>query len=544
MTTYRFVTTNILSGKIAGDWLPLIPQNCARTINAIGTFTGALPLLAGRTPAERRAYLAAVEPEKSLLWIFQDTVPAWAGIIWDQPHMSILDNTLPLTASTPESLFQKRQISDDLTFTDVDLFDVFRGLAQYALSKGTNSQLAGFTMGTNTSGVIISISYAGTDKKLIYDAWTDLVTAYGFEYSIRPGVDQSGNYYLSLDLGYPTLGLPLDGSGLAFSLPGNLSDYRFTRTGSTSANTIVATASASGTLSAINANSDFETGVTPWVAINGATLTTATDWSGSGSQSAAFNGNGSTSNPAMQSEADPVTGGGAYTLSAALNSVAGWPSVQLTIQWLDGTGTLISAVSCAAVAVTSSTPTTASLSASAPQNAVSARSLVQMTGKPASSVIMEADDVILTTATPSSGNWESALPHGQDTAALAAGYPLLETSASLSTVTVTQQAQIDAYANGLLPSMSGTQLAPLLTLAGGQSPAVSSIVLGSYCQFTATSPLHPANDDGSPGLQVNARVIGWTLYPPSSSQTEYSWIQLGAIEDLDGKTYVPFTGAV
>ena len=100
MSTYRYATTEIRSGVIKGDWLPLVPMNFARNINATGTFTGALNLTAGNTAAERANNILAVEPEKSVLWCFQDTVPVWCGIIWDWPHMSVLDKTLPLTCST------------------------------------------------------------------------------------------------------------------------------------------------------------------------------------------------------------------------------------------------------------------------------------------------------------------------------------------------------------------------------------------------------------------------------------------------------------
>jgi hypothetical protein len=530
---YRYLSSSVLTGQIMGDWLPLTVQSCARNLNSVGTLTGALNLTAG-SDAENRAWIAAVEPERSLLWVFQDAAPAWAGIIWDWPHQSIVDGTLPLSASTPESLFSKRQISDTLTFTDADIFDIFRALAQYALAKTPNGQMAGLTMGTNQAGITATITYNATDLKKVYDAWTDLVSAYGFEYSIRPAVDPDGNYYLSLDLGYPELGLPLATSLLAFSFGGggNLIDYRYPRTGSTSSNRIVATASASDSLAPLNSNSDFENGVAPWTGINGAPAPViATDWSASGTNSVAFHGNGSTSNPAIQSEACPVTGGSAYSLAASLNSVLGWATTQLSIVWLDSTGAAISTVSCAAVAIAAATPGSAALSASAPSNAVSARALVQMTGHPSASVIMEADDVILSPATPTASNWQSQLPHGQDNAALAAGFPLLEDSVSLSTVGVTQQAQIDDYADGILPSVTGTQTSPLLILAGGRRPAVTEIVLGSYCQFTATSTLHPANPDGSPGLQVIARITGWSLYPPSGGQQqETTQIQLGAVE--------------
>lgn len=531
MSTYRYMATNLLSGVIVGDWLPITPTGLSRTINTVGTFTGALSLAAGNSAQENRAYLAAVEPEKSVLWVFQDQAPVWVGILWDQPHQSVLDNTMPLSASTPESLFSHRQISDDLVFTDVDIFDLFRSLATYALSKTPNGAMAGFTMGSNQAGITTSITYNATDLKLVFDAMTDLISAYDFEYSVRPAIDPTGNVYMVLDLAFPELGLPLATAGLTFNLPGNLIDYAFPRTGSTSSNRIVATASASGTLSALNANSDFETTVAPWTGANGApTPVVSTAWSSSGSQALSFHGNGSTHNPLAQTEHIPVQGGVGYSFTPTLWSAAGFATNVLNVTWYDASVTAIATITCAAIAVAASTATPLSISGSAPASAVSAVAQVEMLGNPASSTVMLVDDAVFTEATPSSGNWISALPHGQDDVALDAGYPLLESSASLSTITVAQQSQIDSYADGLLPAVTGTQATPLLVLGGGQKPAVKDMTLGSYCQFNATSPVHPARDDGSPGLQVTGRVVGWTLTPSTATQAESTSIQLGQLE--------------
>ena len=548
MSVYRYATSELTSGVIKGDWLPLVPMNFARNINATGTFTGALNLTAGNTPAERANNILAVEPEKSVLWCFQDSVPVWCGIIWDWPHMSVLDNTLPLTCSTVESLFQKRLITDDLTFTNADIFDVFRGLAAYALGKNPAAGVAGFTMGSNESGTTTTITYAGSDKKAVYDAWTDLVTAYAFEYSIRPALDSAGNPVMVLDLGMPQLGLPLTTANLAFSLPGNLLDYRFARTGSTSANTVYASASGSGTLEALNATPTFGSGIGGWTGLNGAagTLTTSTVWADDpNTQSLQFNGNGTTAIPLAQTEAITVQPDTAYTWQADLYSTAGWAATELQVVWYDDTGTEISSTFSTAFDVTAGTALTgSSMSVTSPDAAATAVGRVDMTGTPPAATQMLVDNAVFAVATSSQGNWESVLPHGQDTAVLAAGYPLLEESVSLSTVTVTAQAQIDGYADGVLASVSGTQLAPLLILGNDQGPAAKDIVIGSYCYFNATSPLHPAGTGGQWGLQLTGRITGWTLYPPTSAQAEVTWLQLGEIEDIEGRTYIPSGTAI
>src|ERR1019366_4716247 len=361
-------------------------------------FTGALNLTAGNTPAERANNILAVEPEKSVLWCFQDSVPVWCGIIWDWTHMSVLDNTLPLTCSTVESLFQKRLITDDLTFTNADIFDVFRGLAAYALGKNAAAGVAGFTMGSNESGITTTISYAGSDMKAVYDAWTDLVTAYAFEYSIRPALDSAGNPVMVLDLGMPQLGLPLTTANLAFSLPGNLLDYRFARTGSTSSNTVYASASGSGTLAALNATPTFGSGIGGWTGLNGAAgnLTTSTVWADSGdTQSLQFNGDGATADPLAQTESITVQPDTAYTWQADLYSAAGWADTELQVVWYDDTDTEISSVFSGALDVTAGTALTgSSMSVTSPDGAATAVARVNMMGTPAEPVEMLVDSAV------------------------------------------------------------------------------------------------------------------------------------------------------
>ena len=374
MAEYRYISTDLMSGAVKGDWLPITPQNFARNINGTATFTGALNLTAGSL-AERAAWVNAIEPRRTVLWVLLDGVPVWNGILWDWQPSSILDGTMPWTASTMDSLFAHRVISDDLTFTGMDVFDVFRGLASYAMGKTPNGNVHGITLGSSQAGISVTLTYTGTDMQYVSDAWAALITNYGFEYAFRPGLDLNGNLTTFLDLGYPELGQQFPHSALAYSRPGNLIDYVWNRTGSSSANKIIAT--------------------------------------------------------------------GADTSST-------------------GTGSA----------------------------------------------------------------WTSQYPAGYDLTDLGHGYPLLEASVALTTVDVTTQGQIDGYATGVLPSLTGTQLTPVLYLGNEQGPGVSQITLGSWAQIALTSPLHPAGPQGQPGYQGQGRVTGFTLYPPTDSQAEVTWLQL------------------
>jgi hypothetical protein len=367
---YRYLSTDLLTGQRIGDWIPLTVQNFARAINASGQFQGALNLTAGN-PAEQASWRNSIANRKSVLWCLLNSVPVWNGILWDWQPQSVLDGTMPVVASTMDSIAGYRVIDTDITFTSMDVFDMFRGLLNYALTHDIDCGVAGIILGSNESGISDTVTFSGSDMQLVSDAWSTLVSTYGFEYSFRPGFDANGNLVTYVDLGCPELGLQFPASGLAYSMPGNLLDYQWTATGSSSSNHIIATAS-------------------------------GTDSSG--------------------------------------NSVT----------------------------------------------------------------------------------WQSAYPHGYDLADLASGAPLLEQAVSVTTISVNSQAQIDAYADGYLPAVTGTQLTPTLWLGNGQGPAVSDVVLGSWAQVALTSPLHPAGPTGQPGYQGQARITGWQVYPPTDQQAEYT----------------------
>ena len=380
---YRYLATSVTSGALLGDWLPIEPQSFSRVINGAGTFTGYLDLLPG-SPQQNATNIAALTPRKAVLWVLQDGVPIWSGIQFDWIPQSVLQQQLSIQASTMDSILAHRIIDIDLVFNNTDVFDMARSVIQYALSKspagaGTSAQVAGITYSQGASGIVDSLTFDGSQNQLASDALSQLVTTYAIEYSWRPYMDAAGNLFTNVDLAYPALGQPYPQSGLAYSFPGNLLDYEFTATGSTSANRVVATAQAS-------------------------------------------------------------TGSGSTAASAAA-----------------------------------------------------------LTG--------------------------SAI----DLADISNGYPLSEMAVSATGTMFTSNAQLIAYARGYLPSVSATQLAPLLILGNGQQPELAITQLGSYASVALTSSLHPAKANGAPGFTGTGRVVSWTAYPPTAQQAEYADITLGAM---------------
>jgi hypothetical protein len=242
---YRYHCHDLVTGETIGDNLPIQVSSMSRQINSIGTLSGALNLLASPNQVLVQSWVAAIEARRVMLIVFQDEQPIWSGIITGWPHQSILDGTLPITASTPEWLLQYRVISEPQNFSNQDVLDIFSDLLRYAVSKSPNARIAGLQIPSVKSGVLATLSYDTNSLTKVYDALTTLVTTYGFEFSVRPALppDPEADIYHYVDVGYPQLGSL---TGAIFQMPGNLLDYMYVRNGEQFANVIYGTASSGG----------------------------------------------------------------------------------------------------------------------------------------------------------------------------------------------------------------------------------------------------------------------------------------------------------
>jgi hypothetical protein len=544
---YRYLTTNILTGQIQADNLPLQVESFSAGINGGGTFTGSLVLETCVRDGEQvtqddLVYLAGIEPRKSVLWCLQDNIPVWNGIIWNWTPESILGGLLEFSASTMDSLFAHRFIIDDIDFLNADVFDIFRGLLLYAVGKTPNGQVAGLVTQSNESGILETISYTGTDYQSVADAWQALIALTNMEYAFVPGTDVNGNLITTLKLGYPILGNPANVTGLVFQFPGNLYDYQYTRTGDTSANMVYATASSSQSTASLNENGGFTSTTAPWTAINGASAPIlSTVWSESGAYSVYQVGNGSTANPGMKSENSIlILPEIEYSVNAFAYSTQGWANGALVgVTWFNSHGTQIGQVLGAAEALVAATGTELSLAATAPAAAAFAQIFIYAVGTPGDTIQFYWDDIYMDLANPPADGWQSEPPAGQDLVDLGNDYPLLETVVTYpGSAVILSQDQINAYANGILPSLTGSQDTPVVIMGSDQHPKVNQINLGDGCYFVATSPMHPSSSGqfeipGPPGLQYSGRVVGWTLQPQSQGQQiDQTSVQLGSLAQI------------
>lgn len=257
MSRYRFLSTDITTGKVLSDAIPLTGGQCSRLINSVGSLSAALTLAAGTT-GQVAEWVKALEPWKSILWVLQDGHPIWNGPITGWPQQSIIGGQLQIQAASMEEVFKHRQVTDSLSWSSTDVFEIFRGFLIYALSKTPYGNIAGTGRYANTSGVVDTVEYSGVvgsvteqdSLKKIYDCWGDLVSTYGLEYALTPALAGAGSLFTRAELGLPLLGRKYADTRLQFVFPSaNVIDYGWMRLPGSSgpANRFVATGSGGGT---------------------------------------------------------------------------------------------------------------------------------------------------------------------------------------------------------------------------------------------------------------------------------------------------------
>jgi hypothetical protein len=268
MATYTYAATDLLTGKMLADSLPLNVQSFGAQLNGGGALTGSLNL--NEIYSVNTPFLAALECRRAVLWALVDEYPMWAGVVWDWPDMSRSSGTLPISAQTMDSVWSHRLITDTLEYPQVDLFEAFIDLASYgqtklspyieqgvsppatrnaaylALAQATGRVARLVLPAGQVSGVPWTASYTYSDLTQVSSAWSDMTASGNLEYAFTPGLDPNGNLAIYLQLSYQQLGRAPGQCGYALTYPGNVLDYGYQRTGSQSSNMVWATAPPNG----------------------------------------------------------------------------------------------------------------------------------------------------------------------------------------------------------------------------------------------------------------------------------------------------------
>lgn len=259
-TTYRYLFADLLTNVIIAE-LPLTGVSFGAQLNQAGTFQGHI-LLSGIDTVGFNVTNATI-PGKCAVYVDRDGTLVWGGIVWSRNYQSS-GQVLSLQAREFESYFEKRRITSDQAFTNVDQLTITQNLI--SLAQGVPYGNIGVQVGVETSGVLVSRTYYNYEKKTFYSALQDLSRAEnGFDFNIDVAYDGSGNPIKSLSLGYPRLGTvysATDPKALLFEFPaGNVVEYEYPEDGSLVANTLYALGAGSneGKLSATYQNTTYLT---------------------------------------------------------------------------------------------------------------------------------------------------------------------------------------------------------------------------------------------------------------------------------------------
>lgn len=255
MSQYRYLTTDVITGRVLADTIPLHVSSFSRGLGGVGqpgTLSGYLDL--GVLGAAKQAtFLGALEPRRTMLWALQDNAPVWGGVLWDWPMTSIQQSQLPVSGKEIGSLFAKRQIRTDQIYTGVDVLDVVRNLLSYALAKG-NGSVGNLVIDMSSSralaGTTVSVVFAASNLPKVSAAVDQFCAQNNVEYAFTPGWNAGMTApIVTLQLGSPYLKRPYSATNLQFVYPSQyVLDYGFPRAGSGSVNSLLATATSAGSI--------------------------------------------------------------------------------------------------------------------------------------------------------------------------------------------------------------------------------------------------------------------------------------------------------
>lgn len=220
--------------------LPFTGVNFTQQLNSVGTFQGHV-LLSGLNSTGLNVYDGTI-PGKTILWVLYTnttsgtTTPVWSGVIWNREYDSV-NQTLMISAQEMMSLYQKRRISTNKTYTAQDPTVIAKSLMVYAEGKGHGNTGLNYATVPST-GLSSTRTYNAYEYKTVYQAVKDLAQNY-FDFKIAAYINNGflvNKYTMGVPLGVVYSGTNLNATVLQF--PGNIVEYRFPEDATSAANTL------------------------------------------------------------------------------------------------------------------------------------------------------------------------------------------------------------------------------------------------------------------------------------------------------------------
>ena len=242
--TYLFADWHPDSRMVLTE-LPMNGVTFDLKLNEAGNFQGFIPLFeqGGDRPIPNSVIKDATQPGKRQILVMRGNNLVWAGWIWSRVYQAS-SQSLQINGQTMESYAYKRIIIEDLVRNNY-------GTSDYVALCWKEIEGAAGNNWTRV-GVDIDDNYPDTNKKdFNYRGWQmmsvgDLIddtinSRYGPDYRIDFYWDGFGALKYHLRVG-PSLGRPVEDTGLTFEYPGSIKEYWYRENASAAAtNLIVAT---------------------------------------------------------------------------------------------------------------------------------------------------------------------------------------------------------------------------------------------------------------------------------------------------------------
>ena len=249
MATYRYLFADLLTNQILAE-LDVTSVNFSQALNSAGTLSASI-LLSGQDPASNATN--ATIPARCVVYVDRNGIIVWGGIIWNRSYNSV-NQHITITAREFESYFERRRISDTVSYYNTDQLTVAQALLNTAQAQQYGN--IGVKVGTELSGVLIARTYYNYEQKSVLSAIQDLsktgnglAGSTGFDFAIDCAYDGYGGISKTLNFGYPRIGTPYSATNPAapvFLFPaGNMVEYEYPEDGSLVANRINATGAGS-----------------------------------------------------------------------------------------------------------------------------------------------------------------------------------------------------------------------------------------------------------------------------------------------------------
>jgi hypothetical protein len=227
---YRYLLTDLMSGKVLSDGRGLSVQSYARRLCTQGEASATWNV---SEAALRLADdpIVATEPRRTALWIIRNEQVVYGGIIWTRQYRSDAAQ-LSLGLATFESYYARRRIRATLSYTQQDQNQIIYRLLTDATSKAYGNIGAVLPAPAN-SGVLRDRYYYWHERATYFERMQQLAQVIGGpDFTFEPGWISDGVPGVTLRVGTPI------GSAVptVVEYPGEIRNYTWPDDGGDSAN--------------------------------------------------------------------------------------------------------------------------------------------------------------------------------------------------------------------------------------------------------------------------------------------------------------------